>query len=251
MSGLQHRPTGPALLPAGRYASGLVTHADRSVPESSQFRQLRFEPPPGATVLLLVRHGQSEAYVDGKPFGLIGGQGDPALSPHGREQAELVCARLAAEGVDAIYVSNLRRTAQTAEPLARRLGLDPKEDADLREVHLGDWEGGLFRKMVATGHPVSLRMHAEERWDVIPGAEPGSEFTARIGAVIGRLSAAHPGQQVAVFTHGGVIGEVLAQASRSRPFAFTGADNASISRLVTTPERWIVRSFNDTAHLVV
>ena len=41
----------------------------------------------------------------------------------------------------------------------------------------------------------------------------------------------------------------LAQASGSRPFAFITADNGSISRLVITPDRWIVRGFNDTAHL--
>ncbi len=227
-----------------------MTHADNSEVEPAQFRQHRFQPPPGASELLLVRHGQSEAYVDGRPFQLVGGQGDPPLSPEGAGQAQRVCARLAAEGgVDAIYVSNLRRTAQTAAPLAEQLGLDPKADPDLREVHLGDWEGGLFRKMVATGDPVSLRMLAEERWDVIPGAEPSAEFTARIRGVLERLAGAHPGQRVAVFTHGGVIGEALAQATSSRPFAFTGADNASISRLVVTAERWIVRGYNDTAHL--
>jgi 2,3-bisphosphoglycerate-dependent phosphoglycerate mutase len=46
-----------------------------------------------------------------------------------------------------------------------------------------------------------------------------------------------------------VIGEVLAQASGSRPFAFITSDNASISRLIVTDERWFVRTFNDTAHL--
>lgn len=200
--------------------------------------------------MLLVRHGQSQAYLDGRPFDLVGGQGDPPLSAEGARQAQRVCARLVAEGgVDAIYVSNLRRTAQTAAPLAAQLGLTPVVDAALREVHLGAWEGGLFRKMVATGDPVSLRMHAEERWDVIPGAEPAVEFSARIRAVIERLAAAHPGQRVAAFTHGGVIGEALALASRSRPFAFTGADNASVSRLVITAERWIVRCYNDAAHL--
>ncbi len=235
---------------SGRYASGLVTHPGNGQAEPAQFRQRSFQPPPGATELLLVRHGQSEAYVDGSPFQLVGGQGDPPLSPEGAGQARRVCARLAAEGgVDAIYVSNLCRTAQTAAPLAEQLGLAAKADPDLREVHLGDWEGGLFRKMVATGHPISLRMLAEERWDVIPGAEPSAEFTARIRGVIERLAGAHPGQRVAVFTHGGVIGEALAQATSSRPFAFTGADNASISRLVVTAERWIVRGYNDTAHL--
>ena len=52
-----------------------------------------------------------------------------------------------------------------------------------------------------------------------------------------------------MFSHGAAIGEILAQATGSEPFAFVGADNASISRLVVTPDRWIIRGYNDTAHL--
>lgn len=198
---------------------------------------------------MLIRHGESAAYVDGSPFALVGGHGDPPLSPDGQEQARRVCTRLATAGIDAIYVSTLCRTAQTAAPLAARLGLDPQVEAGLREVYLGEWEGGLLRKMTADGHPISQRVVAEERWDAIPGAEPAGEFAARVRAAIERLAAAHPGQRVAAFTHGGVIGEALAQASGSRPFAFIGADNASISRLVISGDRWVVRGFNDTAHL--
>jgi 2,3-bisphosphoglycerate-dependent phosphoglycerate mutase len=217
--------------------------------EPTAFRQRRYEVPPGATDLLLVRHGASEAYLDGNLFPLVDGHGDPPLSAEGKEQAARVCARLAAVGVDAIYVTNLRRTAQTAVPLARQLGLAVQVEADLREVYLGEWEGGIFRKMVADGHPISLRMAAEERWEVIPGAEPAAELRGRVRSAIGRMASAHPGQRVAAFTHGGVIGEALALASGSRPFAFLGAENTSISRLVVTADRWIVRGFNDTAHL--
>jgi 2,3-bisphosphoglycerate-dependent phosphoglycerate mutase len=46
-----------------------------------------------------------------------------------------------------------------------------------------------------------------------------------------------------------VIGQALALASGSRPFAFLGGENTSISRIVVTPDRWIVRGFNDIAHL--
>jgi 2,3-bisphosphoglycerate-dependent phosphoglycerate mutase len=198
---------------------------------------------------LLVRHGASEAYLDGNLFPLVDGHGDPPLSAEGKEQAELVCMRLAAVGIDAIYVSNLRRTAQTAAPLVERLGLEARVEADLREVYLGEWEGGIFRKMVAEGHPTSLRMAAEERWDVIPGAEPAAHLEDRVRNAIERLAAAHPGQRVAAFTHGGVIGQALALASGSRPFAFLGGENTSISRIVVTPDRWIVRGFNDIAHL--
>lgn len=183
------------------------------------------------------------------PFPLVAGQGDPELAPEGREQAERVAERLSFMHIDAIYVSSLRRTAQTAAPLARRLGLPPREEPDLREVGLGEWEGGLFRKMVAENHPVAQRMWAQERWDVIPGAEPADQFAARARGVIERLAAAHPGERLAVFTHGGLIGQVLATASGSRRFAFIGADNASISRLFVTGQQWIIRGFNDTAHL--
>ncbi len=211
--------------------------------------QGRYEVPPGATDLLLVRHGASQAYVDGTPFPLVDGHGDPPLSADGEVQARQVCARLEAAGIDAIYVTTLRRTAQTAAPLAARLGLAPRVEADLREVHLGEWEGGLFRKNVADGHPISVRMLAEERWDVIPGAESSAVLAGRVRAAIERIAAAHPGQRVAAFTHGGVIGQAMALASDSRPFAFLGAENTSISRLVLTTERWNVRGFNDTAHL--
>jgi probable phosphoglycerate mutase len=232
---------------AGRYVSAVTDAANEQEPTA--FRQQRYEVPPGATDLLLVRHGASEAYLDGMLFPLVNGHGDPPLSAEGKEQAARVCARLAAAGVDAIYATNLRRTAETAAPLAGQLGLEVQVEADLREVYLGEWEGGIFRKMVAEGHPISLQMAAEERWDVIPGAEPAAELEDRVRKAIERLAAAHPGQRVAAFTHGGVIGQALALASGSRPFAFLGAENTSISRVVVTGDRWIVRGFNDTAHL--
>lgn len=226
-----------------------MTQAEGTGAEPASFRQVPFQPPPGATELLLVRHGQSEAYRDGSLFPLAGGHGDPPLSASGLEQARRACGRLAAAGIEAIFVTTLRRTAQTAAPLAAHLGLEPRVEPGLREVHLGEWEGGIYRKMMATGHPVGLQVLAQERWDVIPGAEPAAAFAGRVRTAIERIAAGHPGQRVAAFTHGGVIGQALALASGSRPFAFTGADNASISRLVISGASWTVRGFNDTAHL--
>jgi 2,3-bisphosphoglycerate-dependent phosphoglycerate mutase len=226
-----------------------VTIPQESQPAAASYRQARFKRPPGATDLLLIRHGESQAANPDLPFPLVDGHADPALDPNGRDQAELLADRLAGTSIDAIYVTTLRRTAQTAAPLAERLGLTPHVEPDLREVHLGNWEAGLYRKMVAENHPIAQQMWAQERWDVIPGAEPASEFAARVGGAMRRLAAAHPDQRLAVIVHGGVIGQALALASGSRPFAFLGADNASISRVVMAGERWIVRGFNDTAHL--
>jgi 2,3-bisphosphoglycerate-dependent phosphoglycerate mutase len=227
-----------------------VTSPDGSPQPTAAYRQHRFVPPPGATEFLLVRHGESEPALMDAPFPMADGRSDPALAPEGAGQAELVSRRLAAgPAIDAIYVTSLRRTAQTAEPLVRLTGLVPRVEPALREVGLGEWEGGLFRKMVADAHPVAVAMRAEERWDVIPGAEPSAEFAARVGGAVTRLAAAHPGQRLAVFTHGGVIGQLLALACGCRPFTFVGADNGSLSHLVVHGDEWIIRGFNDTAHL--
>jgi len=213
------------------------------------YRQVHFAPPPGSTRILLVRHGESEPAVDGRSFALLDGQGDPGLAPEGRTQALRVCDRLAREQIDAIYVTTLRRTAQTAAPLARSLSLVPVVEADLREVFVGEWEGGALRKKIVERDPIAVRMLAEQRWDVIPGAEAQTAFSARVRRGVERIAAAHADQQVALFTHGGVIGEILAQAVGSEPFAFAQSDNASISLAVITPGRWVLRRFNDVAHL--
>ena len=218
-------------------------------PGAASYRQTRFRSPPGATDILLIRHGESEAAYLDKPFPLVDGHADPNLAENGHEQAERLAQRLAKEHLDALYVTSLSRTAQTAAPLAQRLGLTPQVEPDLREVNLGEWEAGVFRKMVADNHPIAEQMWAQERWDVIPGAEPAKVFAARTSGAVQRIAAAHPDQSVAVVTHGGVIAALLAMATGSRPFAFLGADNASISRLVITPQRWILRGYNDTAHL--
>lgn len=219
------------------------------MPEPRTHPQRRFAPPPGSTEILLVRHGQSQPAVEGQPFDLVDGHGDPALSPEGREQATRVCARLASEGVEAIYVSKLRRTSETGAGLAAVLGLPLVVDPDLHEVFLGDWEGGLFRQRVADGDPIAVRMFAEERWDVIPNAEPAEAFAARARRAVMRIAAAHPDQRVAAFAHGGIIGQILAQATGARPLALSASDNASISHLVVSGDHWMLRRFNDTAHL--
>ena len=218
---------------------------------STEYRQSRFRRPPGACELLLVRHGESEPARPGQPFPLVDGHGDPALDPVGVAQAERVAERLAASGEDiaAIYVTSLRRTHQTAAPLAARLGMEVRVEPDLREVHLGEWEGGEFRRHVAEGNPIALRMRTEQRWDVIPGAEPADVFAARVEGAVERIAAAHPDQTVVVVSHGGVIGQILARATGARPFAFTGSDNASISHLVVFADGWMVRRYHDTAHL--
>ncbi len=215
----------------------------------TEYRQFRFALPPGATDILLVRHGESAPAREDRPFPMLDGHGDPPLAPEGEAEAERVGDRLAVEPIDAVYVSGLRRTVQTAAPLAGKLGITPEVEPGMREVRLGDWEGGAFRIRVAQNDEVAQRMWATQRWDAIPNAESTEDLAARVRAAIERIAAAHPDQRVAVFTHGGVIGQVVSMATGAEGFAFIGADNASITQLVVTGDRWLVRRFNDTAHL--
>ncbi len=218
---------------------------------TAEYRQPRYVRPAGATEILLLRHGESRAASPDRPFPLVDGQGDPELHPNGEDQARRAAERLCQLPISAVYVTNLRRTSLTAAPLCGRLALTPIVEPDLREVHLGDWEGGLYRIKARLGDPVYLRMLEEQRWDVIPGAESHAALEARIGGALRRIAARHPDQLVLAVVHGGVIGHILAQATGAQPFAFHGADNGSISHIVITGNRIVVRSFNDTSHLGV
>lgn len=214
-----------------------------------QFAQTRWLREHHATEIMLLRHGASQPFVPGQPFALVDGHGDPPLSDVGHTQAELSAARLAAEPICAIYVTNLQRTAQTAAPLAAQLGLTPVVEPRLREVHLGEWEGGLMRQRAAEGHPMYAQVHEQQRWDVIPGAESNDELAGRTMAALGDIADAHVGELVLCTVHGGVIGAVLSAVTGSRPFAFGGSDNCAVSQIVRTDGAWQLRRFNDSSHL--
>lgn len=210
--------------------------------------QRPYEPPPGSVTVTLIRHGASAPVVPGRRQPMLDGQGNPPLDPIGVEQAERTAEALCRPDrypFEAIYCSTMVRTQQTAEPLAQRTGLTPVVLADLREVYLGDLEGGLLREAVATGDPIFEQTMRAERWDTIPGAESEEAFSERLArglavAVEGRVD-----QRVALVVHGGVIARMLADLTGASNFAFKGADNASVSEFVLLEDgrRWL-RSYN-------
>jgi probable phosphoglycerate mutase len=218
--------------------------------------QRRFSAPEGSTTIYLVRHGATEPAHPDRPFPTADGHGDPALAPEGVEQAELVGERLAAlhanEPFSMVYVTSLRRTHETARPLLEATDLAMRVEPDLREVHLGEYEGGLLRLKGAEGDPIVREVYTSERWDVIPGAESWEGFQGRCVAAVERIAEAHRGQRVVAVVHGGVIAAVLSHVAMSRNFAFVSADNASVSEIVHLSEpidRWVLRRFNDVTHL--
>jgi len=216
------------------------------------YPQRRFTLPADATEIVLVRHGASQPAVEGEVFPIVDGHSDPALEdPRGVDQAARVAARLASDEIHALFTTGLTRTTQTAAPLASALGLEPRAVHALREVHLGEWEGGEFRIRMQNGDPAALRVLTEQRWDVIPGAEATADFAARVRAGVEEVvQATGAGRRAIAVVHGGVIGEICREATGSRPLAFVHAENCSISRLVIFGSgHWLLRSFNDVTHL--
>lgn len=215
------------------------------------FHQKRFSLPPGATEVLMVRHGASAPILEGTSFPLLDGRGNPELAEAGVAQAEGAGRRLANEHFDRLFVSPMRRTRETAEILTAATGHEPAYVEDLVEIGLGELDGGQFRVRLAEGDPVAREVFAAETWEVLPGAETAAGFAARIRAGVDHVVAETGPDRIAVAViHAAVIGEICRQATESRPFAFVHADNGSISGLIVYADgRWLLRSFNDTTHL--
>jgi probable phosphoglycerate mutase len=223
------------------------------MPDHDGFHQHPYTLPAGATEIVLVRHGASQAAMEGVRFPIVDGRADPELSQAGVAQARAVAERLATEGPRRIFVSTLRRTHQTARPLAAAVGVEPTVVPELAEVFLGIFDAGEYRVRVARNDPIIQRVFTEERWDAIPEAESLEDLGRRVRAGVERIVAeTGPDASAVAVAHGAVIGELCRQATESRPFAFVHADNGSISRLVVQADgRWLLRSFNDIAHLTV
>lgn len=193
--------------------------------------------------LLLIRHGLPERVErdDGLPA-------DPPLAPRGREQAERLAHWLAAERIDALYTSPLRRAHETALPLAQRMQLELAIEPGVAEL---DQDSSTYLPLD------ELKASDPERWRALVqgGLYAGIDLAAfqrRVVASLERVIGAHPGQRVAVVCHGGVINgwarHVLGVSSPL--FLFFDPTYTSINRFMAakTGERSLV-SLNEAAHL--
>ena len=159
------------------------------------------------TTILLARHGET----DWNAVGRWQGHTDRALTERGRRQAAELAERLANDEIDAVYSSDLIRAVETAEPVAKRLGLPLQTLPELREVDVGTW-AGLTRDEVAERFPDGFRRWSE--WQT--GWEDGEtydEMGERVVGAILRLAGEHPGQRILVVSHGGAIRALHAAAA--------------------------------------
>lgn len=155
----------------------------------------------GIMRLLLIRHGQTQANVDGILESRIPG---PGLTKLGLEQAAALPTTLAEVPIDAIHVSTMVRTHLTATPLAQARGLALLERDGLREVASGDYEQHTVEQSAAL---YLERVFAWADGDLdprIPGGEDGHEVIGRFDEVVAEAeSSGH--ETVALVSHGAMI----------------------------------------------
>lgn len=148
----------------------------------------------GPTRLLVLRHGQSEWNAQGR----WQGRADVPLDRVGQLQAAEAAESL---GVfDAVWSSHLQRARLTAEIIGELIGVGPVQiDERLCETHVGPWEG-LTQQEVEHGWPGFLAAHRRPE-----GFEPYDHAAERMLAALVHIAGHHPGGEILVVSHGGVI----------------------------------------------
>ncbi|CAM4083374.1 histidine phosphatase family protein [Deinococcus marmoris] len=211
-----------------------------------------FTPPDrrSATEFWVVRHGESTWNTEGR----YQGQADVPLSHVGILQAASLAERMTGQHFDAVYTSDLRRAAQTAEAVAERLDGPPPVQLDpgLREIDVGELSG-LVIADIREQYPEYLEALKADPWATRrPGGESMEDLYARSGAAFETLRARHPGQRVLVFTHGGVVRVAVGLALGGVPanaWARLSVTNTSITRVLLGENSGTLLGFNDDAHL--
>ncbi|MFC9326175.1 histidine phosphatase family protein [Kitasatospora sp. NPDC057015] len=185
--------------------------------------------------LLLIRHGETFSNLRRLLDTALPGA---ALTPLGLRQAAALPAALAGEDVDALYVSTLVRTQQTAAPLAAARGLEPLVRGGLRELSAGDLE------LRGDDAAAELYMRTAFAWSAgdtglrMPGGENGVEALARLDAVMAEAAGSGAGT-VAMVSHGAAIRMWTAARAENVDVPFAAAhplDNTAVVVLEGTPE---------------
>ncbi|MDH0748252.1 alpha-ribazole phosphatase family protein [Pseudomonas sp. GD03842] len=152
----------------------------------------------------LLRHGETEH------GGGLRGSLDDALTPLGWQQMQDAVS--VGRDWDRIVSSPLQRCARFAEDLAAKLGVPLHLEADVKELHFGDWEGLSTAQLMATDAE-GLGLFWENPYTFTPpNGEPVKAFSERVTEAIQRLYAAHQGERVLLICHGGVMRLLLALA---------------------------------------
>lgn len=150
------------------------------------------------TTLLLIRHGESLANVEGRFAGHL----DAPLSATGQTQAAITAEYIRSHyTVDAVYASDLARAFDTGKAVADRFALPTNPDSDLREIFAGDWEGAVYDDLPKQ-FPASFHTWLTDIGNAVcDGGESVAHLQERVLTALRRIAAGHDGQTVVIATH--------------------------------------------------
>lgn len=160
------------------------------------------------TRLCLIRHGQTDWNLEGR----YQGQSDVPLNQNGLVQAESLIENLDGRTFAAIYSSDLTRARQTAEPIAKRLGIQVRLEPRLREINQGEWEGVLVEDIKARYAEIWSQRTVDPASVRPPGGETVGEVAERVHAALDDIARLHPGGIVLVVSHGLSIATAICRA---------------------------------------
>ena len=199
------------------------------------------------TRIIAIRHGETTWNVDSR----IQGHLDIPLSATGRQQAERLAGALRDEPITAIYASDLARAWETAQYIGQAHSLPVIKEIGLRERDFGDFEGKTFAEIELLLPEQSMRWRKRDPQFAPQGGETLTDLRSRVMEAAERLAARHPGEQIALVGHGGVMDVLYRAATRvdiqaPRTWAL---GNAAINRLLWTPGGFALVGWADTQHL--
>jgi probable phosphoglycerate mutase len=199
------------------------------------------------TRIIAIRHGETAWNVDTR----IQGHLDIGLNEHGHWQAQRLAQALAAQDIAAVYASDLSRAFETGRYLAQATSAPITPEPGLRERCFGQFQGRTFAEIEAELPEQALRWRKRDPDFAPEGGESLEQLYTRVVQTCQRLAALHPGQQIAVVGHGGVM-DVLYRAAtgQSLQAARTWAlGNAAINRLLWSPQGFTLVGWADVGHL--
>jgi 2,3-bisphosphoglycerate-dependent phosphoglycerate mutase len=199
------------------------------------------------TELVLIRHGETDMNRELR----FQGQVNVGLNATGHEQARRLAARMAGEQADAVYVSDLLRARQTAEPIAGELALAAVPESGLREQHFGRVDG-MRVDDIQREHPEAWAgwLRFDEDF-AMPEGESTRAFHARVIDAVQKVVAAHLDQTVVIVTHGGVLDMIYRTA---RSLGLSGPrqseiPNAGLNRIRVRDGVFDILAWADIRHL--
>lgn len=200
-----------------------------------------------ATRIIAIRHGETDWNVDTR----IQGKLDIELNETGRWQARRVAQALAGESISAIYSSDLLRAWDTARAIANATGQALQAHEGLRERGFGIFQGKTFTEIEAAWPDQALRWRKRDPLWAPEGGESLLALRERIVHAASELAERHAGEQIVLVAHGGVM-DVLYRAATGQDLQTPrtwNLGNASINRLLWTPEGITLVGWADTRHL--